>query len=66
MTNPVLVISTRADLTECVYRGAYCVVNEQNKIIDQAGDIHTPIFPRSALKFFQVLPLLAAGKKKTF
>jgi L-asparaginase II len=66
MTNPVLVISTRAELTECIYRGAYCVVNEQNEIIDQAGDIHTPIFPRSALKFFQVLPLLAAGGKQYF
>ncbi len=66
MINPVLVISTRADLTENVYRGAYCVVNEQSEIIDQAGDIHTPVFPRSALKFIQVIPLLAAGGKEHF
>jgi L-asparaginase II len=66
MTNPVLVISTRANLTESIYRGAYCVVNEQNEIIDQAGDIYTPVFPRSALKFFQVIPLLAAGGKEYF
>lgn len=66
MANPILVISTRAELTESFYRGAYCVVNEQNEIIDQAGDIYTPIFPRSALKLFQVLPLLAAGGKNYF
>ncbi|MCX7743050.1 MAG: asparaginase [Flavobacteriales bacterium] len=66
MINPVLVISTRAELIESYYRGAYCVVNEHNEIIDQAGEIFTPIFPRSALKFFQVLPLLAAGGKSYF
>ncbi len=66
MTNPILVISTRAELTESFYRGAYCVVNEQNEIIDRAGNIFNPIFPRSALKFFQALPLLAADGKKYF
>ncbi len=63
--NPILVNIVRGKLTESFHRGAYCVIQNE-KILDSAGNIEALIYPRSALKFFQVLPLLLLGGKKAF
>lgn len=64
--NPVLVEMTRGSLTESFHRGAFCIVDRNNRVIVSAGDIHRIIYPRSAMKFFQVSSLLVHGGKEKF
>ncbi|MEB3702182.1 Asparaginase [Candidatus Bealeia paramacronuclearis] len=61
MENPILVISSRVHYPESQHRGAIAVVNAAGKVVYSVGDIETPIFPRSASKLFQVLPLIESG-----
>lgn len=63
--NPILVNIVRGELTESFHRGSFCVIQNE-KTIHSAGNIVALIYPRSALKFFQVLPLLLLGGKKIF
>lgn len=66
MTNPVLVEVTRGDFVESRHRGAYCVVDAEGAIIRQAGDIETPVFPRSSVKIMQALGLVETGAADQF
>jgi L-asparaginase II len=66
MTNPVLVEVTRGTTVESKHRGSYVVTNADGKIILSAGDIETPIFPRSAIKAFQCLPVIESGAADHF
>lgn len=59
--NPVLVVNTRGGVVESFHRGSICIVNKQGEVIYSIGDINQVSFPRSALKFFQHLPLLISG-----
>lgn len=61
MSNPVLVELTRGQLVESVHRGAFAVCDASGKILHSAGDVATPIFPRSAVKAIQALFLLESG-----
>lgn len=61
MSNPVLVELTRGNLVESVHRGAFAVCDASGKVLHSAGDIHTPIFPRSAIKAIQALFLMESG-----
>lgn len=61
MSNPVLVEVTRGGITESVHRGAFAVIGPGGGILAQAGNIDDPIFPRSAIKAFQALPLVESG-----
>ncbi len=63
--NPILVQFRRGGLVESVHRGAYVVI-EQGKLLESRGDIDRPVFPRSALKPFQALPLLMTGAADRF
>src|SRR5262249_30706523 len=58
--NPLLTLLTRADRNESLHRGAFCVASA-DATIATAGDVEVPIFPRSAVKPFQALPLLEDG-----
>jgi L-asparaginase II len=62
--NPILVESLRGAVPESFHRGVVCVVNAKNEVVFNAGDIHQVCYPRSAMKLFQVLPLLEAGGVK--
>jgi len=53
----VLVVLKRAGRAESLHRGAIAVA-AADRLLFSAGDVETPIFPRSALKPFQALPLL--------
>jgi len=64
--NPVLVESYRGPVVESFHRGAVCVVDEHNSIIYQQGNVEQVCYPRSALKFFQQLPLLLSGAADHF
>src|SRR6476661_4500851 len=61
MTNPVLVEVTRGGIVESRHRGAYAVIADDGSHVNSAGDIELPIFPRSAIKAFQCLPVIESG-----
>jgi L-asparaginase II len=58
--------SYRGPVVESFHRGAVCVVDEHNSIIYQQGNVEQVCYPRSALKFFQQLPLLLSGAADHF
>jgi len=66
MTNPVLVEVTRGPLIESRHRGAVAVCDPQGKTILAVGDVTAPIFPRSAVKALQALPLIEQGAANRF
>lgn len=59
--DPVLVEVTRGGVTESFHRGALAVVDATGRVVLSAGDIERPVFPRSAIKAFQALPLVESG-----
>ncbi len=61
MTNPVLVEITRGPKVESVHRGAISVVDGDGKAVLAIGDVGAPVFPRSAVKAIQALPLIESG-----
>ncbi len=61
MTNPVLVEVTRGAIVESRHRGAIVVVDAAGRQRASVGDIERPVFPRSAVKALQALPLVESG-----
>jgi L-asparaginase II len=61
MANPVLVEVLRGALVESAHRGAVCVVDADGKTVLALGDVARPVFPRSAVKALQALPLVETG-----
>jgi len=61
MSNPVLVEVTRGNQVESRHRGAVVVTDETGRIVLSFGDIDAPVFPRSACKAMQALPLVESG-----
>jgi L-asparaginase II len=59
--NPVLVEAWRGNAIESAHRGALCVVDADGGIVLGLGDTQRPIYPRSAVKVMQALPLVASG-----
>ncbi|MFO1155164.1 MAG: asparaginase [Rhodospirillales bacterium] len=64
-SNPVLVEITRGDSCESRHRGAACVANGEATIAAW-GDVDAVVFPRSAVKPLQALPLIATGAAARF
>ncbi len=61
MPNPVLINLTRGNLVESFHRGAVCIVRAEGAPVVALGDIERPIYPRSAIKVLQALPLVESG-----
>src|SRR6185295_8593821 len=59
--NPILVEAMRGGIPESVHRGAIAVVDANGRTVASLGDIERPVFPRSAVKVLQALPLVASG-----
>ena len=59
--NPILVEVTRGNAVESFHRGAAVVVNGDGDLLFSCGDIGRPVFPRSAIKPIQALPLVESG-----
>lgn len=59
--NPILVDVLRGSATESSHRGAFAVLDADGATVASVGDIERPIFPRSAVKVLQALPLVASG-----
>lgn len=61
MTDPVLVEILRGGIVESRHRGALAVVDADGQIVLSMGDVERPVFPRSAVKAIQALPLVESG-----
>lgn len=61
MPQPVLVELTRGGVVESQHHGAIAVLDADGEIVFSTGDIDRPVFPRSAIKGFQALPLIESG-----
>lgn len=57
----VLVEVTRGGRVESRHRGAVAVVDADGAVVFETGGIDAPVFPRSAVKAIQALPLLETG-----
>jgi L-asparaginase II len=60
-SNPVLAQALRGAAVESVHRGAVAIVDVQGRVHSAVGDIDRAVFPRSAVKVLQALPLVASG-----
>ena len=61
MQNPVLVEVTRGEIVESRHRGMAVVVDGDGAVVMGLGEVGTPVFPRSAVKSMQALPLVETG-----
>ncbi|MCQ4159698.1 asparaginase [Roseomonas sp. GC11] len=66
MHDPILVEVTRGGRVESAHRGAFAVADAAGGIVLSAGDIDRAIFPRSAVKVIQALPLVESGAADRF
>jgi len=64
--NPVLVNALRGGIVESMHRGAIAIVDADGSLHTATGDIERPVFPRSAVKVLQALPLVASGAAERF
>ena len=64
--NPVLVEITRGGQIESQHRGSVVVVDDQDHVVWSVGNPEVSIYPRSAVKAFQAMPLLESGAAEAF
>jgi L-asparaginase II len=61
MANPVVVEAMRGSRIESAHRGAGAVVDPDGRVVMAFGDVERPVYPRSAVKALQALPLVESG-----
>src|ERR1700744_4097971 len=61
MANPAVVEATRGPLVESSHRGAGAVVDADGRVVMAFGDAERPVYPRSAVKALQALPVVESG-----
>jgi len=66
MANPVIAEVLRGGQVESRHEGAIAVVDADGALAWSVGDIHRPVFPRSAVKAIQALPLVESGAADRF
>lgn len=66
MSNPVLVEVVRGGIVESRHRGAVAVVDDAGRAVLALGDVERPVYPRSAVKALQALPLIESGAADRF
>ena len=59
--NPILVEVTRGGLVESCHRGAVAIADADGRVLLGLGDIERPVYPRSAVKALQAIPLIETG-----
>ena len=64
--NPVLIEVLRGDAVESRHAGAVAIVDASGAVHTALGDVDRPVFPRSAVKLLQALPLVASGAADAF
>jgi L-asparaginase II len=66
MSNPVLVNTLRGELIENRHRGAIAVCDPSGRLVHAWGDVDALVYPRSAIKALQALPLVESGAADHF
>jgi L-asparaginase II len=66
MSNPVLVEVLRGGRVESRHGGAVAVFDDAGRAVFCLGDVEQPVFPRSAVKAIQALPLVESGAADAF
>ena len=66
MGNPVLVEVVRGALVESRHSGAVAVMDADGRTVLAIGEVERPIYPRSAIKALQALPLIESGAADRF
>lgn len=66
MSNPVLVNALRGDLVENRHRGAVAVCDPGGRLVHAWGDVEALVYPRSAIKILQAIPLVESGAADHF
>lgn len=66
MANPVLVEVTRGPKVESQHRGTIVVCDAKGSKVHEWGDGDAGVFPRSAIKAIQALPLIESGAADAF
>ncbi|MFI4997329.1 MAG: asparaginase [Hyphomicrobiales bacterium] len=66
MADPVLVEVTRGGSTESEHRGMLAVMDADGRAVMTLGDTERAVFPRSAVKALQALPLIETGAADRF
>jgi len=59
--NPVLIEVTRGQRCESVHRGALAIWDARSGRVLALGDVARPVYPRSAVKALQAIPLIESG-----
>ena len=63
---PILVEVLRGDAVESFHRGIVAIADAAGAVARSLGDIDRPVYPRSALKPIQALPLIETGAAEGF
>ena len=58
---PLLVEALRGSAVESLHHGSLAIMDADGGVHTALGDIDRPVFPRSAVKLLQALPLVASG-----
>lgn len=61
VAGPVLAEVIRSGFVECLHHGSVLVLDADGAVVASAGDVETPIFPRSSNKPAQAVGMLRAG-----
>ena len=64
--NPILVEVTRGPAVESRHAGAIAISDSDGRLLLALGDIERPIYPRSAVKAMQAMPLVESGAADAF
>ncbi len=64
--DPVAVEVTRGGVVESRHRAACAVADAQGRVVHAWGDVARPVYPRSAIKQIQALPLVETGAAEAF
>ena len=66
MTDPILIEVTRGPLVESWHRGAVAIAAPSGALALRLGDVDRLVYPRSAVKALQALPLIETGTADRF
>jgi L-asparaginase II len=64
--NPVLVEVMRGPILESRHSGAIAIADASGELVLALGNVERPIFPRSAVKALQAIPLVESGAADAF
>jgi L-asparaginase II len=64
--NPVLVDVLRGPRVESCHRGAIAISDAAGRLVLALGDVARPVYPRSAVKALQAIPLVETGAAAAF